>query len=193
MAQRAFEAELFAKHHYRKLLTAKSSLTPRATLPHPPTPHHGLSPLDRYEHRTTNNKICSKLTEIYKCPETAFRRYRRKSSSKGSGQSIHEQTMRQQGETISRSNVQMFERILCAKSSIAEDWKAREKSLKRYGKLTRKKSNKTANEDSLFEAYQHLLMRSRAGSAKRRPKSSRPRQSSSASSSNRESLRKETM
>jgi hypothetical protein len=119
MAQKAFEAELFAKHHYRKLLTAKSTLTPR--VPHAPHPTitHGLSPLDRYEHRTTNDKICSKLTEIYKCPETPFRKYRRSNSNKGTGRSMYEQTVKQQGETISKDNVQMFERILCAKSSIA--------------------------------------------------------------------------
>lgn len=70
--QKAFEAELFAKQHYRKLLTAKSSIgkmLKRATSPGPvPLPVSSLTPLDRYEYQTTNNKICSKLREIYKCP-----------------------------------------------------------------------------------------------------------------------------
>lgn len=95
MAQKAFEAELFAKNHYRKLLTAKSTLTPRVPQPHL-TITHGLSPLDRYEHRTANDKICSRLTEIYKCPETSFRKYRRSNSNKGTGRSMYEQTVRHQ-------------------------------------------------------------------------------------------------
>lgn len=37
----------------------------------------------------------------------------------------------------------MFERILCAKSTISEDWKARERQLKRYGKLARRKTGQS--------------------------------------------------
>lgn len=139
--QKAFEAELFAKQHYRKLLTAKSSLS---KLPHRnspktiPTPTRTVSPLDRYEHRATNTKICLKLREIYECPKTPLRKYRR--SSEKNAKSALASTVREQNRSISKENVDMFERILCARSTITEDWKARERQLKRYGKIARKKT-----------------------------------------------------
>jgi hypothetical protein len=106
-SQRAFEAEMFAKHHYRKLLTAKSTLAEKmrpnkGSISY--TANKTLSPLDRYEHRVTNDKICTKLTEIYKCPETALRKYRRKIREK-SARSMNEQTLREQGKTIVKGNV----------------------------------------------------------------------------------------
>lgn len=122
-AQKAFEAQMFAKNHYKKLLTAKSSLR------HFKEKHRGspqsisktVTPLDRYEYNTTNAKICSKLTEIYKTPDTALRKYRR--SKDKYSRSMNEQTLRQEHRTISKTNVDIFERILCAKSTVGEDWK----------------------------------------------------------------------
>ena len=106
-SQRAFEAEMFAKHHYRKLLTAKSTIAEKMRQNKGIifyTANKTLSPLDRYEHRERNDKICTKLTEIYKFPETALRKYRRNSREKRA-RSMSEQTLREQGKTIVKGNV----------------------------------------------------------------------------------------
>lgn len=107
-AQKAFEAQMFAKNHYKKLLTAKSSLR------HFKDPPKGnaqsiaktVTPLDRYEYNATNAKICSKLTEIYRTPDTALRRYRR--SKDKYSRSMNEQTIRQEHRSISKDNVDIF-------------------------------------------------------------------------------------
>lgn len=148
--QKAFEVELFAKQHYRKLLTAKSSLAKTMHPNPPPNPIRTISPLDRYEHQTENSKICHKLREIYKCPETTFRKYRRSSDKKTKPSRNH--STREENRSITQDNLGIFERILCAKSTISEDWKARERQLKRYGKLARKKTAQT--DECLFNAYQ---------------------------------------
>ena len=60
---KAYEQQQFAKHHYRKLISAKTTLThlkePQSCIfPMSRT----LTPLDKYEYRLANDKIRSKLT-----------------------------------------------------------------------------------------------------------------------------------
>jgi hypothetical protein len=64
---KAYEQQLFAMHHYRKLIAAKATIT-HFKEPKDSAHCHSrtLTPLDRYEYQLTNDKIRSKLVEIYK-------------------------------------------------------------------------------------------------------------------------------
>lgn len=64
---RAYEQQQFAKHHYRKLIAAKSTI--KHFKPQNRQLNYSasrtLTPLDRYEYTLANDKIRNKLSEIY--------------------------------------------------------------------------------------------------------------------------------
>lgn len=79
---KAYEQQQFAKHHYRQLISAKSTLThlhsskpsSSSILPF----SHSLTPLDRYEHTTANQNIRNKLKAIYETKPPRVNRRKKK-------------------------------------------------------------------------------------------------------------------
>ena len=68
-----------AKHHYRKLISAKTTLTcfGRDAKPLPLT-SRTITPLDRYEFNQTNERIRSRLIDIYKEPPSRVKTQRKR-------------------------------------------------------------------------------------------------------------------
>jgi hypothetical protein len=168
-AYQLYQAEQYAKHHYRQLLTAKSSVRQLTARPSPASLPRTPTPQDKYEFRLTNHKLCNRLTQIYEKPPSPSPRPARPRSS----------ALRPHA-SLEQDNMLIFERILTAKSTLG-DWKQREKQLKQYSKLTRKKQ--PHNADHFFQAFREILVDSRSKRSRKGTKSNSSRGSRPASSS----------
>ncbi len=73
----------------------------------------------------------------------------------------------------------MLDRIISTKSTIGEDWKAREKKLKRYNKMVRKSN--VNDHDNLFSVFREMMVEAKGKSKSRRKLKKRERASSAAS------------
>ena len=82
--QKSFEAHMYAKQHYQRLLSARTTISHsnnrRNSLEH--STNRTLNPLDKFEFHLANEKLCNKLVEIYQVP---IRRPKRKTKNSKKG------------------------------------------------------------------------------------------------------------
>ena len=78
--QKTYEAHQYAKQHYQRLLSARSSVgkMKRSNGDREYSCNRTLTPLDRFEYQLTNDKLCNKLVEIYKEPPKRPKRMKKK-------------------------------------------------------------------------------------------------------------------
>ena len=148
--QKTYEAQIYAKQHYLRLLSARSAVQQfkNGSRGRSYSSNRTLTPQDRFEYQLTNDKLCHKLMEIYQDPPRRPKPKQKRSKKEGGDgkgkalntvNTLHSSLTNPQ--SVQSQNVRLFQRLLDVKSAVGEDWKKRKRSLKKYGKLTRKQSS----------------------------------------------------
>jgi arginine/lysine/ornithine decarboxylase len=112
----AYEQHQFARHHYRNLVSAKTTLAHTKTHSQSFSLSKTLTPLDRFEYKLANDKIKNKLTEIYDQKPVRVKSKRKKQKLSRASSFSHKENAR----TLKEENAKLYERILSTRSTIGD-------------------------------------------------------------------------